>query len=505
MNSKKIVIVGGGTAGWMTALIMARSWIELGFEITLLESPDVGIIGVGEGSTPALKQFFDRLGIKEEEWMPECNATYKCGISFENWSTKPGCEAYFHPFASTMDLHTLKFFIHNTRMRVGGVDIYAHPNRFFLSAQVAAKNLSPKASYNFPFDVLYGYHFDAVLLGQFLKKKAVAMGVTYRVGHVQGVQLDMSGDIASVSTTDGEIISADFFVDCTGFKSLLSQQALKTAFKSFSNNLFNDAAVAMPTLIGDVVPSQTVSTALKNGWAWQIPLLNRFGNGYVYSSNFCSADDAEFELRERLGLLDADVPVRHLKMKIGQVDKHWNRNCLTVGLSQGFIEPLEATALFLVQQTAAIFVDMFEAGKFTPEHRDKFNKRIFDNFEGIRDYIVTHYKTSSRSDTEYWKANTKDQTDVSDTMKMLYAAWMAGKDIQTEVTRLRIENYYAAPSWLCIFAGMGIFPSEKRLRPAVADELIFSFDNLDDFLMRCALNFDDHRHYLTNHFKRFCA
>lgn len=501
MNAKKIVIVGGGTAGWMTALIMARSWVKLGFEIILLESPEVGIIGVGEGSTPALKQFFDKLDIKEEEWMPECNATYKCGISFDNWSTKPGCESYFHPFASTMDMHTLKFFIHNARMRVSGVDVYAHPNRFFLSAQIAEKNLSPIANYNFPFDVLYGYHFDAVLLGQFLKKKAIAMGIKYNVGHVQDVVLNESGNIESIKLDDGDFITADFFVDCTGFRSLLSQQALKTPFKSFSNNLFNNAAVAMPTAIGDVIPSQTVATALKHGWAWKIPLTNRFGNGYVYSSDFCSADDAEFELRERLGLLDADIPVRHLKMKIGQVEKHWNRNCLAVGLSQGFIEPLEATALFLVQQTAAIFVEMFEAGKFTAEYRDKFNKRIYDHFEGERDYIVTHYKTSSRSDTEYWRANTKDQTDVSETMKILYSAWMNGQDIQAEVKRLQIESYYTAPSWVCIFAGMGIFPSEKHLRSASPDESIFSFDNLDDFLKRCSLNFDDHKNYLTNNFR----
>ena len=495
---KKIMIVGGGTAGWMTALIMARAWIKLGFEITLLESPDVGIIGVGEGSTPALKQFFDKLGIAESEWMPACNATYKCGISFERWSTKPGFESYFHPFASTLDSHTLNLFMHNAHGRVRGVDLYAHPDRFFLAARLAANHRVPKPDYHFPFELLYGYHFDAVLLGAFLKKKALEMGVLYRVGHMQDVQLDSDGLIASVTTRQGEKIAADFFVDCTGFRSLLLQAALQTPFKSYRHNLFNDAAVALPSEMTQAIPSQTLSTALKNGWAWKIPLINRFGNGYVYSSDFCTADQAETELRTHLGLLDADVAARHLTMKVGRVEQHWSGNCLAVGLAQGFIEPLEATALYLVQQTAAIFTELYEAGNFTPQHRDSFNERINNYFDGVRDYIVTHYKTSSRNDTEYWRANTQDQTDVSETMKILYAAWMAGKNIQDEVKRLGIGNYYSAPSWLCIFAGMGVFPSAKKLRPARAEDIIFSFESLDDFLMRCALNFQDHGRYLAD-------
>ena len=263
------------------------------------------------------------------------------------------------------------------------------------------------------------------------------------------------------------------------------------------NNLFNDSAIAVPTPIGKDIPSCTVSTALKCGWAWKIPLTNRYGNGYVYSSDFCNKGEAEAELRAYLGILDSDVPVRHLSMKVGQVTEHWSRNCLAVGLSQGFIEPLEATALFLVQQTAAIFVELYERGNFSVQERNNFNARISNYFEGTRDYIVTHYKTSSRTDTEYWRANIADQTDVSDTMKILYQAWMNGKDMQQEVTSLGIENYYAAPSWVCLLAGMGIFPGESRMRKASELDKSFSLDSLDDFLTRCALNFDDHRDYLN--------
>src|SRR6202048_2506237 len=336
---RRIVVVGGGTAGWMTALILARSLIEQGVEITLVESPTVGIIGVGEGSTPWLRGFFDSLNIEEAEWMPECHATYKCGITFDGWSTKPGRGSYFHPFASMLDNLTMTQFVHNTDARVRGAEACADPDRFFIATRLARKNLAPKPAEHFPFDIWHGYHFDAVLLGQFLHKKAVQRGVRYQTAHVTQANLDERGAIASVSTQEGMIIGGDLFVDCTGFAGLLIDKALKTPYVSFAENLFNDAAVAIPSPIDASIPSETVSTALRHGWAWKIPLTSRYGNGYVYSSRFCSADEAETELRQHLGLLESDAPARHLKMKIGRGTQHWNKNCLAVGLSQGFIAP----------------------------------------------------------------------------------------------------------------------------------------------------------------------
>ncbi len=493
---KRIVIVGGGTAGWMSALVMAREWIKKGFSISLLESPEVGIIGVGEGSTPSLKLFFDALEIKEEEWMPECNATYKCGITFEGWTARPGYDSYFHPFSAALDRQSLPIFMHNVQARLRGADLYTHPDRFFISSRIAKQCLAPLAPENFPFDVHYGYHFDAVLLGQFLRKKAIERGVQHHYGHVADVQQHESGDIAALVTDKGDVFDANFFVDCTGFASLLLQKTLRVPFVSYSNNLFNDAAVALPTDIGEKIPSETVSTALKHGWAWKIPLTNRYGNGYVYSSAFCNADQAEHELRERLGVLDADIPVRHLKMKIGRAQEHWVNNCLAVGLSQGFIEPLEATALFLVQQTVAIFAEYFSKGEFTDRHRADFNQRINGHFDGVRDYIVTHYKTSSRTDTEYWRANTADQQDISPVMQELYSAWFAGKDLAQEVKRLQIEHYYPAPSWYCILSGMGILPNAQQVRKPTTAEACFDMAALDEFLRRCTLNFSDHRQVL---------
>src|SRR5580765_93867 len=489
---RRVVIVWGGTAGWMTALILARSLLDRGVQITLLESPVVGIIGVGEGSTPWLRGFFDSLGIEEAEWMPACHATYKCGITFEGWSTKPGFEKYFHPFASMLDNLTMRQFVHNVEARINGANVHAHPDRFFIATRLAANRRAPKSSEAFPFDIWHGYHFDAVLLGQFLQRKAVERGVRYQSCHVTHATLTADGAIESVSTQEGETIAADLFVDCSGFAGLLIDKALHTPFVSFASNLFNDAAVALPTPIDAAIPSETVSTALKHGWAWKIPLTSRFGNGYVYSTQFCTPEEAETELRQHLGLMQADVPARHLRMKIGRVTQHWNKNCLAVGLSQGFIEPLEATALLFIQQTATTFVDFLERGECDEAGHARFNQRVNEHFEGIRDYIVTHYKTNSRSDTEYWRANAAN-LNLSEPLKRLLNRWMSGNNIVGEISELGSASAYPVFSWYCIMAGMGIFPDGDTLRRASAREAQFSIAEIQNLLSRGATNFRDHR------------
>jgi tryptophan 6-halogenase len=493
---RRIIVVGGGSAGWMTALILSRSLREQGVEITVVESPSVGIIGVGEGSTPWLRGFFDSLGIEEAEWMPECHATYKCGITFDGWSTKPGFESYFHPFASMLDNLTMNQFVHNADARVNGAEVCAHPDRFFIATRLARRNLAPKPAEHFPFDIWHGCHFDSVLLGQFLHKKALQRGVRYQTAHVTHANLDEHGAISSVSTQEGLKIAADIFVDCTGFAGLLISQALKTPFVSFAENLFNDAAVAMPTSIGGSMPSETVSTALKHGWAWRIPLTHRFGNGYVYSSQFCTADQAEFELRERLGLLEANIEARHLKMKIGRVAKHWNKNCIAIGLSQGFIEPLEATALLFIQQTATAFSEALLQGDLSEAAQERFNARVNEHFEGTRDYIVTHYKTNSRTDTEYWRANAAN-LNLSEPLKQLLSLWISGKGITSPVRKQVLGRGYPVFSWYSIMAGMGIFPDLADLRPAQGKQT-YRVSEIDNLLDRSATNYPDHREVLMN-------
>lgn len=486
--NKRIVILGGGTAGWITANAMINRWAEQGFDIALIESPEIGTVGVGEGSTPRLKLFFDALGVQESEWMPRCNATYKNGISFINWSTKPGFDRYFHPFTSATDKHTSTAFYFNTYARRRGIDVHAHPDRFYLSASLSANRQGPKPNENFPFVVEYGYHFDAQLVGEFLKETAKARGVNHIQARVVDVNQAPDGDIVSLLTDTGKTIEGDFFVDCSGFRGTLMQQTLKVPFRSFSENLFNDSAVVLPTDQVTNIGSQTVSTAMKNGWAWEIPLTHRIGNGYVYSSAFCSPDQAETELRTALGLLDTDTEARHLKMKVGRVENHWYRNCLAVGLSQGFIEPLEATALNLVCNTVYDFIETINANGFKGQGRDGFNERASEGFEKIRDYIVAHYLLNTRRDTEYWRQNAQNRN-LSDTLQQILEIWTTGKNLSQEIERQQIRTSYTAMSWYCLLAGYGYYPDIKQVEGDEKFAEKFDITEIDEFVRRCAMNF----------------
>lgn len=486
---KRIVILGGGTAGWITASALINRWAERDVDVTLVESPAIGTVGVGEGSTPRLKKFFDDIGVDESEWMPSCNATYKNGISFVNWSTKPGFERYFHPFVSQVDKFTTTAFFFNTLARRQGVNVHAHPDRFSLTACLSENRQGPRPNENFPFVNDYGYHFDAHLVGEYLKELAKAQGVKHLQARVTDVNQEPDGDITSLSIEDGEPLEADFFVDCSGFRGALIQQALGVPFRSFAENLFNDSAVVLPTEQVDNIGAQTVSTALQYGWAWEIPLTHRIGNGYVYSSAFCSPDQAETELRGVLGLLDSDTEARHLKMKVGRVESHWYKNCLAVGLSQGFIEPLEATALNLVCNTVYRFMDTIEAdGGFSGSGRNTFNERVNDSFEAVRDYIVAHYVLNTRQDTEYWVQNARN-TNMSDTLQQILRIWTSGQNLSQEIEGQQIRSAYTPRSWYCLLAGYGYYPDIRQVpeEEQIVDRV--DMTDVDEFVRRCALNF----------------
>ena len=482
----RIAILGGGTAGWMAACLMAKAWPAA--RITLVESPEIGIIGVGEGSTPQFAAFFAGLGIADADWMPRVNATYKTGIRFRGWSDAPGHAAYFHPFSTQVDLHSEPSFHANARARRNGIDVPAHPDAFFLNSRLAADALAPLPADNFPFAVHHGYHFDAHLVGEVLREHATGRGVVHRQARVAGVLLAEEGGIAHLATEDGETIAADLFVDASGFRATLIQQALGVPFRSFADNLFADRAVVMPTPAGRHGPAvHTTATALSSGWAWDIPLTTRTGNGYVYSSAHLSPEHAERELRAHLQVGD-DVETRHLTMKVGRVERSWAHNCLSIGLAQGFLEPLEATALHIVQATVEGFIHAFTAGGFTPAHRDAFNTGIAERYEGIRDYIVAHYRLARRTDTGFWRDNIAHDR-LSESLKSVMTCWFTGGDLVATVDRLGIAGYYSALSWGCLLAGYGQFPGAGRLRaaPSPADMAA-----IERFLGSCAANFPPH-------------
>ena len=488
-SQSELLVVGGGTAGWMTAALLNKQLADKGFQITVVESPDIGIIGVGEGSTPQLKTFFDTLGIAESEWMLASQATFKNGIRFNNWTHNKQKNSYFHPFPSLTDRETAKAFLINCHQHRHGKVSCAHPDPYFLAALLAETGKSPKTIHGQPqLPLNYAYHFDSALMGEFIKKFAIANGVSHRSATVKSVKLHKNGAIQSVEISNGEKLFADIFFDCTGFRSLLMQQALSEPFFSFADNLFNNAAIALPSKTDNDFKAQTTSTALSNGWAWHIPLRHRTGNGYVFSTDYCSFDEAETELRTQLGLLEDPTESRHIHMKVGRCRNTWVKNCVAIGLSQGFIEPLEATALHIVQETVQNFIGAFSAGNFSDQHSQQFNQVINARIDGIRDYIVCHYHASNRNDSQYWQDNTNN-LHRSDSLNALLDVWQSGGDLTTEINRQQIGQYYPAVSWHCLFAGYERFQGQSI--STQADQ------NIQAHLDKLANLFLDHRDVLS--------
>jgi len=483
---RSVVILGGGTAGWMTASLLHRRWSAFGCEVSLIESSEIGIVGVGEGSTPQLKAFFDDIGVSETEWMPRCNATYKAGIEFAGWSDRPGHEHYFHPFPTEVDGFTQPRFFYATRARRTGRDVTAHPDAYFVPTRIARGGLAPVAPPNFPFLVSYGYHFDAQLIGSFLKELGVGRGIRHIEARIASVELDKKGDVAALLAEDGRRFEADLFVDASGFRAAIIEGALNEPHRPFGANLFNDRAVVTRTpLPKKGAKACTRSTAASAGWIWSIPLTNRIGNGYVYSSRYIDADAAAAELRAHLGLGE-DAELRELTMKCGRIERSWVRNCLAVGLAQGFLEPLEATALHVVMATVNAFLDAW-----AKDDREAFNAAIARRYEGIRDYIVAHYRTALRRDTDYWRDAT-GMDSLSDSLKSVITAWFTGADVEQEVLRQDIQGYYSPVSWHCMLAGYGNFPDQALLKPPGPDIAPIDMAEIERFVAGCAMNFPTH-------------
>lgn len=456
-NKQNIIILGGGSAGWMSANFLRHHLPSELVDITLIESPEIGIIGVGEGSTPHLKKFFDMLGVSESDWMPSCSATYKTGISFIDWTSHQSKNRYFHPFPSPVDQQTAGLFLVNCIMRHKGAAVPCNPDDFFLSKKLAEDGLSPITAPPGKIALNYAYHFDSAKLGEYLRSLAVQNNVKWIQAKVINVGQHPSGDISHLLLDNGHSITGNFFVDASGFQSVLLQQTLGVGFEKFDSNLFADRAVALPTKLEETFPlAETQATALSHGWMWRIPLTNRFGNGYVYSSNYLSADEAEVELRQTLGVSE-EVSAKHLSMNVGKVNHYWKNNVVAVGLSQGFIEPLEATALHLVLDTLGAFVQCYQQGNYNSAQVQAFNQHIDARYEGIRDYIVAHYKMNTRVDSSYWEDN-RNNNNLSARLDAVLAAWKMGKDITPVLQEANMLSHYPAVSWYCLLAGYGAFP-----------------------------------------------
>ncbi len=478
---KSIMVVGGGSAGWMTANLLHHQLQQHGFEITVIESPTIGIIGVGEGSTPQLKVFFDILGIAESTWMPACHATYKHGIRFNGWTDLENDQfnSYFHPFPSSLDHHSARPFLHQVHAMHAGQSKMPHPDEYFLTAVLAQQNKSPHLIDTAASDIKtsYGYHFDATQLGVFLKTHGTNKGIRVIQTTIEHVK-QSDNMIHSVIDTQGKAYSGDWFFDCTGFNGKLIQEALGTEFIHYNDNLYNDRAVAIATNRDAIELPQTTATAMNCGWAWRIPLTHRIGNGYVYASDYLSPAQAEAELRAHLGI-DESIPARHLTMKVGRLAQHWVGNTIAVGLAQGFIEPLEATALHLVQETVTQFIGAFTAGKHTSACRAQFNQNINARFEGIRDYIVAHYAcnqihqpTTAKHNTSntYWQ-HCREQIALSANLQAVLACWQQGGDLHQVLVERNMQSYYPTVSWYSLLAGYRLFAHQHYQRDNTVQEV----------------------------------
>lgn len=506
-KKRKIVVVGGGSAGWMTASLLCRTLGD-SHTIELLESSQVSTIGVGEGSTPKLKALFQALGVDESEWMPACDATYKSGIRFKGWSSHEGFDSFFHGFYSHFDREHLKELKVNSVLRRARMDVHAHPDIFLYNAYLADKHLSPIPEYAFPFDVQYAYHFDAALLGDFLKSYSMSRGVTWRDAHIVDQEYHADGSLAAVLTHSGDRkkenvekndrdrVEADIFFDCTGFSALLIEKGLGAQHISYSNKLFNDAAVAISISPTENPKPQTTASTLSYGWAWEIPLQSRIGNGYVYSSQYCSKTDAEAELRAHIGEAAKGSKARHLSMRIGRLDKPWLHNCVAVGLSQGFVEPLEATGLALAQFTVTRFLHHYLELGCTEPARTAFNGEVNEAFDGVRDFIAAHYLTASRDDTPYWRNVRTNKAAMSDDITAAFNAWFKGNDFDQVLKDRRMTDYFSINSWYYIMCGKGIFPPLAEVPSTEQLQQQKSITQIGNFLERCTLNHPTHKERL---------
>jgi Tryptophan halogenase len=462
---ENILIVGGGSAGWMTASIFLQSLGRQGSKITLIESSHIPTIGVGEGTTPLFKKFLNFLAIPEEQFMSACKATYKHGINFPDWTNSGEFETYFHPFASPGYSQYEQEFFNNCNLRRQGETASTDPGDFFFNAELAAQRKAPVGPPPCDSNKMdYAYHFDTALLADFLKQRCLHQGINYIVDDVTEVVAKDNGDISHVVTVDSGNIAADLFVDCTGFRKLLIGKTLDAEMISYKPRLFNDSAVVIRTAVleqGDIPPF-TESRALKCGWAWRIPIGNKISWGYVYSADYTSDEDAEKELRDLIGEPAKDIPPLLIKLQVGRAIEHWKNNCVAIGLSQGFIEPLEATALGLTQFSINRFVTHFTRGNFQTDYRDHFNQVINEAFDCTIDYIQMHYKLNTREDTPYWR-DCRANDNITETMRSVIAGWDNASDDFISVLKEHVHrSSYAPYSWYCILSGMGRY-AEKTI------------------------------------------
>ncbi|MEM7803742.1 MAG: tryptophan halogenase family protein [Pseudomonadota bacterium] len=445
-----IAIVGGGSAGWMTAAALAHA-VGQNCRITLIESEAIGTVGVGEATIPPIKLFNQRLGISEADFVRATQGSFKLGIQFVDWARKG--EAYFHPFGTygaDFDVVPLHHYWLQARAagRAAELDDYcmawgaASRSRF-------SQPIPDRRMVQSTFD--YAYHFDAGQYAAFLRRYAEARGVTRQEGRVVDVALDgESGDVASVTLDEGRVVEAQFWVDCSGFRGLLIEQHLHTGYHDWAHWLPCDRAMAVPSAPAEDLIPYTRSTAKAAGWQWRIPLQHRTGNGLVYCSRYLSDDEAASTLLDGLDTEPLGDP-RPLRFRTGRRRKFWNRNCVAIGLAAGFMEPLESTSLHLIQTGITRLLALFPDTRMDPLAAAEYNRLTAAEYEGIRDFLILHYHATERDDAPLWRACAN--ISIPDTLAYKMDQFRAGARLVSSGVEL-----FQNPSWLAVLIGQHVEP-----------------------------------------------
>ena len=481
---RSIVIVGGGTSGWMTASYLAAAFGSR-VTITLVESGRIGTIGVGEATFSDIRHFFDFLGLDETEWMPKCNATYKLAVRFENWR-RPG-HHFYHPFEQmrSVDGFPLSdWWLHEPMTDRFDRDCFviaslcdAGRNPRHLDGRLFEQDfVEPKegaarstiAAYQGA-QIPYAYHFEAHLLAKFLTGYATQRGVRHVVDDVDDVALDERGWVTHVRTREHGDLTGDLFIDCTGFRGVLLNKKLGEPFLSYQDTLPNDSAVALQVpldMAARGIRPCTTATAQDAGWIWTIPLFGRIGTGYVYARDYCEPEEAERVLREFVGPEAADVPANHIRMRIGRSRNSWVNNCVAIGLSSGFVEPLESTGIFFIHHAIEQLVKFFPGADWDPNLRAMYNSAIANCMDGVREFLVLHYKGALRADNDYWR-DTKTRA-IPDGLAERLELWQTKLPDAGTV----FPHYHGLPpySYMCILLGTGGVPLRPSPALRLADE-----------------------------------
>jgi tryptophan halogenase len=456
---RRIVIVGGGTAGWMTAAALAK--FLSGWSITLVESDEIATIGVGEATIPSITMFNDALGIDEAEFVSATGGSYKLGIAFEGWG-RPD-QGYVHAFGLVGSALGVVPF-HHYWLRGLRLGISKPLGHYVLHTLAIAANrfahLKPPANSPLP-PLNYAFHFDASLYAKFLRGFAEQRGVVRQEGRIVAVERNgESGDIDAVVLANGTRIAGDLFVDCSGFRGLLIEQELEAGFEDWTEWLQCDRAIAVPCARTEPLMPLTRSIARRAGWQWRIPLQHRTGNGYVFKSSEISEDEAAATL---LANLDGEALAdpRTIRFKTGRRSKCWVRNVVAIGLSSGFIEPLESTSIHLIQTAITRLVDLLPAGEISQATRDDYNARAAFEMERIRDFIILHYHANQREGEPFWDALRSMQVPEPLQHKI---------DLFRSTARVvpSFDELFDTRAWIHVMIGQNIIPQSYH---PIADQL----------------------------------